>query len=40
VRGEAVALRLGFHGEEFGYAIDLGLPATFGKTMPTVYPSN
>ena len=26
VRSEAVALRLGFHGEEFGYAIDLGLP--------------
>jgi predicted ATPase len=26
VRGEAVSLRLGFRGAEFGYAIDLGLP--------------
>src|SRR5919106_3992043 len=27
VRKQPVSLRLGFSGEEFGYAIDLGLPA-------------
>jgi predicted ATPase len=33
VRGEAVALRLGFCGEEFGYAIDLGLPVPSGSAF-------
>jgi len=27
VRKERVSLRLGFAGDEFGYAIDLGLPS-------------
>src|ERR1035441_4338080 len=32
VRTKAVGLRLGFAGDDFGYAIDLGLPAGGGQT--------
>jgi predicted ATPase len=32
VRTKAVGLRLGFAGDDFGYAIDLGLPAGGGRT--------
>jgi predicted ATPase len=32
VRTKAVSLRLGFAGDDFGYAIDLGLPAGGGQT--------
>jgi predicted ATPase len=33
VRKERAGLRLGFAGNDFGYAIDLGLPAAGGQTM-------
>jgi predicted ATPase len=33
VRTKAVGLRLGFAGDEFGYALDLGLPVPVKKTM-------
>src|SRR5689334_18822310 len=33
VRTKAVGLRLGFAGDEFGYALDLGLPVPQKKTM-------
>ncbi|MDG4821479.1 AAA family ATPase [Asanoa sp. WMMD1127] len=33
VRTKRVALRLGFAGDEFGYAIDLGLPQVAGPTL-------
>ncbi|GAA4668522.1 AAA family ATPase [Amycolatopsis dongchuanensis] len=36
VRSQPVGLRLGFSGEEFGYALDLGLPAVDPKTTAFV----
>ena len=36
-RRRVVSLRLGFSGDEFGYAIDLGLPPPSGKSPPSPF---